>query len=445
MSTDVELAHHRDDLRVVRQPDRAQAQQARRRGRHRQLRDREGEGQLPRDRHTRRPWSPPSSRRGTARGCRRPPAVDRRVEPRRPAAAAAAGLGRADVARRGRWRWCRRWQFDYWQWLSLTLAAPGRGLGRLAVPPRRLGQPAPRHVDHGHPGLARHPRGARLVGLRPVPAARPGTPGMTHPFELTIERGRRRRQHLPRGRRGRDHVHPRRPLLRGALQAAGRGRAAGAAGARRQGRGGARADGGRRGADPDRPAGRRRHVRGPARARRSPPTARSRAARPRSTPSMLTGESVPVEVGAGDAVVGATVNVGGRLVVRATRVGADTQLAQMARLVEDAQNGKAEVQRLADRISGVFVPIVIALAVGHPRLLDRQRRRCGRGLHRRGGRADHRVPLRARPGDADRPHGRHRPRRPARHPHQGPRGAGVDPSGRHHRARQDRHRHDRPR
>jgi Cu+-exporting ATPase len=79
--------------------------------------------------------------------------------------------------------------------------------------------------------------------------------------------------------------------------------------------------------------------------------------------SMVTGESVPVEVGPGDAVVGATVNVGGRLVVRVTRVGADTQLAQMARLVEDAQNGKADVQRLADRVSGVFVPVVIVLAV----------------------------------------------------------------------------------
>jgi Cu+-exporting ATPase len=78
--------------------------------------------------------------------------------------------------------------------------------------------------------------------------------------------------------------------------------------------------------------------------------------------SMLTGESVPVEVGPGDTVVGATVNAGGRLVVRATRIGSDTQLAQMARLVEDAQNGKAEVQRLADRVSGIFVPIVIALA-----------------------------------------------------------------------------------
>ena len=80
--------------------------------------------------------------------------------------------------------------------------------------------------------------------------------------------------------------------------------------------------------------------------------------------SMLTGEAVPVEVGPGDPVVGATVNAGGRIVVRATKVGADTQLAQMARLVEDAQNGKAEAQRLADRISGIFVPIVIALAVG---------------------------------------------------------------------------------
>ena len=79
--------------------------------------------------------------------------------------------------------------------------------------------------------------------------------------------------------------------------------------------------------------------------------------------SMVTGESVPAEVGAGDAVVGATVNAGGRLVVRATRVGDDTQLAQMARLVDEAQSGKANVQRLADRISGVFVPIVLAISV----------------------------------------------------------------------------------
>ena len=79
--------------------------------------------------------------------------------------------------------------------------------------------------------------------------------------------------------------------------------------------------------------------------------------------SMLTGESVPVEVGPGDRVVGATINSGGRLVVQATRVGAETELAVMARLVEQAQTGKAEVQRLADRVSAVFVPVVIGLAL----------------------------------------------------------------------------------
>jgi Cu+-exporting ATPase len=80
--------------------------------------------------------------------------------------------------------------------------------------------------------------------------------------------------------------------------------------------------------------------------------------------SLLTGESVPVEVGPGDEVTGATVNAGGRLIVRATRVGADTALAQIARLVTDAQNGKAPVQRLADRVSAVFVPVVILLSIG---------------------------------------------------------------------------------
>ncbi len=78
--------------------------------------------------------------------------------------------------------------------------------------------------------------------------------------------------------------------------------------------------------------------------------------------SLLTGESSPVEKHPGDEVAGATVNAGGRLVVRATRVGGDTALAQIARLVTDAQTGKAPVQRLADRISGVFVPVVIGLA-----------------------------------------------------------------------------------
>ncbi|MGW1884405.1 heavy metal translocating P-type ATPase [Streptomyces sp. NPDC001970] len=80
--------------------------------------------------------------------------------------------------------------------------------------------------------------------------------------------------------------------------------------------------------------------------------------------SMLTGESVPVDVTVGDNVTGATVNTAGRLVVEATRIGTDTQLARMARMVEDAQNGKAQVQRLADRISAVFVPVVLLIALG---------------------------------------------------------------------------------
>ncbi|MER5466419.1 heavy metal translocating P-type ATPase [Streptomyces sp. NPDC002668] len=79
--------------------------------------------------------------------------------------------------------------------------------------------------------------------------------------------------------------------------------------------------------------------------------------------SMLTGESVPVDVTAGDPVTGGCVNTAGRLVVEATRIGADTQLARMAQLVEDAQNGKAEVQRIADRISAVFVPVVLLIAL----------------------------------------------------------------------------------
>ncbi|MEU6158378.1 heavy metal translocating P-type ATPase [Streptomyces sp. NPDC047130] len=80
--------------------------------------------------------------------------------------------------------------------------------------------------------------------------------------------------------------------------------------------------------------------------------------------SLLTGESAPVDVSVGDPVTGATVNAGGRLVVEATRVGSDTRLARMAKLVEEAQSGKAEVQRLADRISGVFVPVVLLIALG---------------------------------------------------------------------------------
>ncbi len=79
--------------------------------------------------------------------------------------------------------------------------------------------------------------------------------------------------------------------------------------------------------------------------------------------SMLTGEATPVEVGPGDRVVGATINSGGRLIVEVTRIGADTELARIGRLVEQAQSGKADVQRLADRVSAIFVPVVIGLAI----------------------------------------------------------------------------------
>ena len=157
--------------------------------------------------------------------------------------------------------------------------------------------------------------------------------------------------------------------------------------------------------------------------------------------SLLTGESVPVEVGPGDEVTGATVNAGGRLVVRATRVGSDTALAQIARLVTEAQTGKAPVQRLADRVSGDLRPDRDRAGGRDARLLARRRR--GRDLRADRGRRgpDRRLPVRARPRDADGAAGRHRPRRPARPADQGPRGARVDAADRHDRPRQDRHGH----
>src|SRR4029078_2419408 len=96
--------------------------------------------------------------------------------------------------------------------------------------------------------------------------------------------------------------------------------------------------------------------------------------------SLLTGESVPVDLGPGDEAIGATVNLSGRLVVRATHIGGDTAVAQIGRLVTDAQTGKAPVQRLADRVSAIFVPIVIAIAVA---TLGFWVRRGGVGTHAR--------------------------------------------------------------
>ena len=157
--------------------------------------------------------------------------------------------------------------------------------------------------------------------------------------------------------------------------------------------------------------------------------------------SMLTGESLPVEKEPGDTVIGATLNKTGSFVFRATKVGRDTTLAQIVRLVEEAQGSKAPMQRLADTISSYFVPVVLVLAaltfVGWMRL----RTGAARVLRAHGGDRgpDHRLPLRPGSGDADRDHGRHRQGGRIRHPRPRRRSAGDDPQDRHDRARQDGH------
>jgi Cu+-exporting ATPase len=250
-------------------------------------------------------------------------------------------------------------QVEYWQWLSLTLAAPVVVWGGLP-----FHRATWTNLRHGAATMD------TLVSLGTLAAfawslyalfwGTAGTPGMTHPFSFTVERSD-----------GSGNVY---------LEAAAgvttfllAGRYAEARAKRRSGAAlrallelGAKDVAVLRGGTERRvPAGELRFgdlfvVRpGEKIAADGVVTEGSSAV----DASMLTGEPVPVEVGTGDAVTGGTVNAGGRLVVRTTRVGADTQLAQMARLVEDAQNGKADVQRLADRVSAVFVPAVLALAV----------------------------------------------------------------------------------
>ena len=143
--------------------------------------------------------------------------------------------------------------------------------------------------------------------------------------------------------------------------------------------------------------------------------------------SMLTGESVPVEVAQGDAVTGATVNAGGRLVVRANRIGDQTQLAQMARLVEAAQAGKARNPAARRPHLRCVRSHRHRHRPGHPGGVAGRRLPAHRGPDRRRGGAHHRLPVRARAGDSDRAAGRHGSRGPARRAHQGARGAGVDP------------------
>ena len=337
------------------------------------------------------------------------------------------------------------WQFDYWQWLSLTLAAPVVVWG--AWPFHRA---AWTNLRHGATTMD------TLVSVGVLAAfgwslyalflGTAGTPGMTHPFELTVDRTDGAANIYLEAAAGVTTF-----ILAGRWLESRAKRQSGAALRALMELGAKDVAVLRDGTETRIPieqlaVGDHFVVRpGEAVATDGEVTEGSSAV----DRSMLTGESVPVEVGPGDTVVGATVNAGGRLVVRATRVGSDTQLAQMARLVEDAQNGKAAGAAPRGPHLGDLRPDRDRAGRGHPRLLARLGRRCVGGLHRRGGGADHRLPVRPRARDADRADGRHRPGRPARHPHQGPRGPRVHPPRRHGRARQDRHRHhrrdDRPR
>ncbi|MFE0021147.1 heavy metal translocating P-type ATPase [Amycolatopsis sp. NPDC059021] len=251
-------------------------------------------------------------------------------------------------------------QFTYWQWISLTLAAPVLVWG--ALPFHRAAWANLRHGAATMDTLISI--GTLAAGLWSVYAllfGSAGTPGMTHAFALTIER-----------MSGDGNIYLEVAagvttfILAGRYFEARSKRRAGAALRALLELGAKDVAVLRDGTEQRIPVGRLavgdRFVVRPGEKIATDGVIEDGSSAVDA--SMLTGESVPVEVAPGDTVVGATVNAGGRLVVRATRVGSDTQLAQMAKLVEDAQTGKAQVQRLADRVSAVFVPIVIALAVG---------------------------------------------------------------------------------
>ncbi|MER5213094.1 heavy metal translocating P-type ATPase [Streptomyces sp. NPDC002838] len=252
-------------------------------------------------------------------------------------------------------------QFEYWQWLSLTLAAPvvtyaGWPFHKAAFTNARHGTATmDTLISVGTTAAFGWSLWALFFGTA-------GEPGMTHPFELTIARGDGAGNIYLEAAAGVTAF-----ILAGRYFEARSKRKAGAALKALLELGAKdvtvlRPDGGEQTiAIKDLKVGDRFLVRPGEKIATDGTVVEGSSA---VDASMLTGESVPVEVGAGDAVTGATVNAGGRLVVEATRVGADTQLARMAKLVEDAQNGKAAAQRLADRISAVFVPIVIALALG---------------------------------------------------------------------------------
>ncbi|MFJ9660107.1 heavy metal translocating P-type ATPase [Streptomyces griseoflavus] len=252
-------------------------------------------------------------------------------------------------------------QFEYWQWLSLTLAAPV--VTYAAWPFHRAALTNARHGAATMDTLISVGTSAAFLwSLWALFLGTAGTPGMTHPFELTIARSDGAGNIYLEAAAGVTAF-----ILAGRYFEARAKRKAGAA-LRALLELGAKdvtvlpADGPERTVPvAELAVGDRFLVRPGEKIATDGTVVEGSSA---VDASMLTGESVPVEVAVGDAVTGATVNVGGRLVVAATRVGSDTQLARMARLVEEAQNGKAAAQRLADRISAVFVPVVIALALG---------------------------------------------------------------------------------
>ncbi|MGW5783250.1 heavy metal translocating P-type ATPase [Streptomyces sp. NPDC003757] len=250
-------------------------------------------------------------------------------------------------------------QFTYWQWLSLALAAPV--VTYAAWPFHKAAFTNARHGAATMDTLVSVGTSAAFLwSLWALFLGTAGTPGMTHPFELTIARGDGSANIYLEAAAGVTAF-----LLAGRYFEARSKRKAGAALRALLELGAKDVTVIREGREEQVPvgelkAGDRFLVRPGEKIATDGTVVEGTSA---VDASMLTGESVPVEVAVGDGVTGATVNVGGRLMVEAVRVGADTQLARMAKLVEDAQNGKAAVQRLADRVSGVFVPVVIALAL----------------------------------------------------------------------------------
>ncbi len=250
------------------------------------------------------------------------------------------------------------WQFTYWQWLSLTLAAPVAVWG--AWPFYRAAWVNLRHGATTMDTLVSVGIGAALLwSLYALFLGDAGMPGMRHGFDLTLQRGGGTAIYLEAASGVTTF------LLAGRYAEARAKRRAGAAMRALLELGVKDVAVVRDGVETRVPL-QQLAVGDVFVVRPGEKVATDGVVEHGSSAldvSVLTGESVPVEVGAGDDVVGSSVNAGGRLVVRATRVGSDTRMAQIGQMVQEAQQGKADVQRLADRISGIFVPVVILLSL----------------------------------------------------------------------------------